>query len=433
MLINFSVENYLSFKRKVTLDFIARPIKELQENVFTPYPYEGQNILKSLAVYGKNSGGKSNLINAFSFMRDFVLNSSKESQANEKIKSIPFKLSILTENKPSVFEAVFYIDQIKYRYGFMTSPIMVESEWLFQTERLKENKVFVRAGKDYNYDKNFKQYLKGKIELFTELTRPNSLLLSVLSQFNVELGVKIQKWFSNVLVAHDREHLALVDFSARLMSDEYYNRMLNEIILKSDLGIESIEQRVKELVSNKGYSTQFLKSVFKDEFKEYTVKAYHTKYDEEVKPVEKIYFELIEQESLGTQKYFGLIGPILLALTEKRIIFIDEADARLHPLLFENLISIFNSRSYNPNGAQLVFTTHNTIPLKKLLRRDQMVFVDKNEFGESTIESVYNKVPNIRNDASFDKDYLLGKYGAIPKINTQLNLFDSSSSALSNE
>lgn len=134
---------------------------------------------------------------------------------------------------------------------------------------------------------------------------------------------------------------------------------------------------------------------------------------------------MIEHESLGTQKYFGLFGPILLALTEKRILFIDEIDARLHPLLLENIISFFNSKKYNPNGAQIIFTSHSTLPLKKLLRRDQMVFVDKDDFGVSTIDNLYNKAPDVRNDASFDKDYLLGKYGSIPRINIQLNLFDS--------
>ncbi len=227
------------------------------------------------------------------------------------------------------------------------------------------------------------------------------------------------------MVAHDMEHSALIDFSARLMTDDYYNRRINEIMAKSDLGIESLEQKLKDIATKKGYSTEFLKSVFKGDLKDYTIKTTHTKYDAESRAIEKIFFELIEQESLGTQKYFGLIGPILLALTEKRIIFIDEIDARLHPLLLENIITFFNSKTYNPNGAQLLFTSHSTLPLKKLLRRDQMVFVDKDEFGVSSMDSLYNKSPNVRNDASYDKDYLLGKYGAIPRINSQLNLFDT--------
>ena len=136
---------------------------------------------------------------------------------------------------------------------------------------------------------------------------------------------------------------------------------------------------------------------------------------------------MIENESLGTQKYFGIFGLILLALTKKRILWIDEVDARLHPILLENIISFFNSKKFNPNGAQLVFTAHSTLPLKKLLRRDQMLFVEKDDYGCSSIESLYIKAPKVRNDASFDKDYLSGKYGAIPRINTQLNLFDFAS------
>lgn len=424
MLLYFSVENFLSFKEKVSLNFTARPIKEKSENVFLPFPYDGDSILKSLAIYGKNSCGKSNLIKAFSFMRSFVVASSKESQATEEIKVYPFRLSTETESRSSLFEVVFQIERIKYRYGFKATKKVVESEWLFQTEKKKESKLFIRSGQEYNYDKNFKYYLKGKVDIFTEFTRPNSLLISVLAQFNIQLGVSITKWFDDILVAHDMEHLALIDFSARLMSDAYYNHKLNEIISKSDLGIDSIEQKVKELATQKGYSSEFLRSVFKHELKDYSIKTYHTKYGEGNKAVEKIYFDLIAQESLGTQKYFGLIGPILLALTEKKILFIDEVDARLHPLLLESIISMFNSEKYNPNGAQLIFTSHNTLPLKKLLRRDQMFFVDKDNFGVSKVESIFNRTPNVRNDASFDKDYLDGKYGAIPKINTQLNLFD---------
>ena len=111
-----------------------------------------------------------------------------------------------------------------------------------------------------------------------------------------------------------------------------------------------------------------------------------------------------------------------MSLTQKRILWIDEIDSRLHPILLENIISLFNSKKYNPNGAQVLFTSHNTLPLKKLLRRDQMVFVEKDSLGVSTLQSLYSKAPKIRSDASFDKDYLLGKYGAIPRINIQLNL-----------
>lgn len=426
MILKFSVENYLSFRRRATLDFQACALKEKMDNVFSPFVFEGPLLLKSIGIYGKNSSGKSNLIKAFSFMRDFVINSSKESQASEIIPVSQFKLSTETENKPASFEVIFFLGDIKYRYGFSVSPKSVESEWLFFTVKRKESSIFIRSNSEFQYEKKFRNELKGRLEVLQEITRPNSLFISVLAQFNVPLASDINRWFVDILIAHDSDHLALIDFSAKLMSEAYYNEKLNEVIQQSDLGIDSIEQRIKEIATKKNYSTEFVTSVFQDE-KDYSVRTRHTKYDQENKPNQKIIFEMIENESLGTQKYFGLFGPIIMALTTKRILLIDEVDARLHPILLENIISFFNSKKFNPNGAQIIFTSHSTLPLKKLLRRDQMVFVEKDEYGCSAISSLYVKNPKVRNDASFSKDYLAGKYGAIPRINIQLKLFDSES------
>lgn len=423
MLLKFSVENFLSFKRRATLDFQSGAIKEKMDNVFSPFLFDGPLLLKSIGIYGKNSSGKSNIVKAFSFMRDFVINSSKESQALESIPVYPYRLSTDTEHKPCVFESIFFLDDIKYRYGFSVNTKQIESEWLFATIKRKESNIFIRSDKEFHFEKKFNFELKGRVELLQEITRPNSLFISVLSQFNIPLGLSISNWFNEILIAHDSDHLALIDFSAKLMSDAYYNGKLNEIIQKSDMGIDSIEQRIKEIVTKKNYSSEFVSAIFSDD-KDYSVRTKHTKFDQENKPSQKVIFEMIENESLGTQKYFGLFGLILLALTKKRILWIDEVDARLHPILLDNIVSFFNSKKFNPNGAQIVFTAHSTLPLKKLLRRDQMFFVEKDEYGCSSIDSLYYKAPKVRNDASFDKDYLTGKYGAIPRINTQLNLFD---------
>ena len=149
------------------------------------------------------------------------------------------------------------------------------------------------------------------------------------------------------------------------------------------------------------------------------------KYSKDDNPEERIYFDLLENESLGTQKFFGILGPILYSLKTRAILWIDEIDARMHTILIENVINLFNSNKYNPNGAQLIFTSHNTNLMKKGLRRDQMYFIEKNKQGVSLLDSLYNKDPKVRNDATFDKDYLVGKYGAIPNLGSQLNIFDT--------
>ena len=425
MLVNFSVENYLSFKSRVIINFQAGSIKDYKDNVYSPLLHQNTGILKSIGIFGHNAGGKSNIIKAMSFMREFVLNSSKESQSIKDIPVQPFRLSVNTELQPSTFETVFIINDIKYKYGFSLTQKNVESEWLFSTVRKKEELIFIRAKGNYSVDKKFKNEIKGKFELFEEITRNNSLFLSVLAQFNNPLCLTITKWFSNILVARDTDHLALIDFTAKLLSVGEYRKWVNDIIRKSDLGIESVEEKIREIAAKKNYSIEFLASVFKDEIKDYSIRTTHMKYNREDNPQERVYFDLIENESLGTQKFFGILGPILYALKERAILWIDEIDARMHTLLLDNVINLFNSKKYNPNGAQLIFTSHNTNLMKKGLRRDQMLFIEKDKKGISTLDSLHNKHPKVRNDATFDKDYLLGKYGAIPNTGSQLNLFDS--------
>ena len=424
MLVRFSIENYLSFKNLVVLDMQAGTIKEHSQHVYTPFFERNVKLLKGAAIYGANSMGKSNLIKAFSFMRALVLNSSKESNTGVKIDVEPFLLSTTTEFKPSMFEVVFYLNDYRYKYGFTVSKLRVESEWLAITVKNKEESIFLRHGSDFNIEKKFKNELKTQLDLLTKFTRDNSLFISILSQFNIDIGKAIINWFDSTLVALDTEHSYLFQTSANLFKDIKYRQLLNDIIQHSGLGIESIEERLSSSAERTGLDRNMLNAIFKREIENLTIKARHIKYDENNKPVDNVYFDMIQQESLGTQKYFALLGPILIALHEKRVFFVDELDSRLHPLLFEIIVDFFNSNKYNASGAQIIFTAHDTNLLKKNLRRDQMIFVNKDEYGVTSLASLYHLKPHTRNDASFEKDYLKGLYGAIPSIQTQqLRLF----------
>ena len=131
-------------------------------------------------------------------------------------------------------------------------------------------------------------------------------------------------------------------------------------------------------------------------------------------------------ESLGTGKYVALAGPIIDALLHGKTLIIDEFDAQLHPHLSNAIVALFNSKHNNPNGAQLIFASHNPSlinPKRKLFRRDQIMITEKDAFGVTTMESLYDK--KIRKDASFEKDYLEGKYEGIPNLtpNEMLHLF----------
>ncbi len=418
------IENYLSFKDRAVLNFQAGSIKEYKENLISRSSHPNDPLLKSIGLFGHNASGKSNLIKAISFMREFVLNSSKESNSSQKIDVDPFLLSTVSEKIASTFEMTFLLEERQYRYGFCVTRSNVESEWLFFTEKKKEEKVFVRAGQNYSFEKTFKIAIRGKFELFAEVTRTNSLFLSVLAQFNGDLAVKISEWFNELIIAHDIAHDNLIDFTAGLMPTADYRKLINDIVRRSDLGIEKVQEKIKDGAAPKSSIRDFITSTKAESEKSFTIMTSHKKYDENDNEKEEVLFDLLKNESLGTQKFFGILGPILLSLKKKKIIFIDEIDARLHSMLFEEIISLFNSNTFNPNGAQLVFTSHNTNILKQGLRRDQMYFVEKDSLGRSSADSIYSKDPKVRNDASFDKDYLSGKYGAIPRISSQLNLFD---------
>ena len=165
----------------------------------------------------------------------------------------------------------------------------------------------------------------------------------------------------------------------------------------------------------------FVSALYDDELRTFTVKTKHIKYNGDFKPLHPVYFDLKKQESSGAQKFIALIGPIVKALVDSRLFLIDELDSKLHTIMVSLIIELFNSPKFNPNGAQLIVTTHNEQLLKKI-RRDQMIFVNKNEYGLSSLSSLYSSKLNVRSDASFEKDYLQGKFGGIPKINDQLKL-----------
>jgi AAA15 family ATPase/GTPase len=134
-------------------------------------------------------------------------------------------------------------------------------------------------------------------------------------------------------------------------------------------------------------------------------------------------FNLERHESEGTQKLFVLAGYLVTALKEAKILVIDELESQLHPLITQAIVKLFNSNETNPNNAQLIFMTHDTNLLSnKLFRRDQIWFTEKNRYGATDLYSLAEY--NVRNDASFESDYIKGRYGAIPYLGDLSNLVD---------
>lgn len=429
MLIEFSVGNYLSFKETVTLSMVATNVtaknKSVDENnVF--HVDEELSLLKSAAVYGANASGKSNLIEAMGFMRWFVLNSSKETQIEDAINVQEFKLSTETDGKPSLFEIVFILEDKLYRYGFEVDEKQVVSEWLYYVPQVRESKLFERNKNGIKMTKVFKEG-----ELISDKTRNNALFLSVNAQFNGKISTSIFRWFIDLNIISGLHSKFYEKVTVEYFEDSEYKNEIIQLIRKWDLGIDDIKINTKDVLLEEDsfrensiiYSEEFRRFMFDAGVPTDEIQTLHKKYDSKGKIVSEVVFDFEENESEGTKKLFAFAVPILDTLRNGEILIIDELDARLHPIITRAIIELFNSKQTNPHNAQLIFTTHDTNLLSnKIFRRDQIWFTEKNRQGATDLYSLVQY--KVRNDASFESDYIKGRYGAIPFLGDLTELFE---------
>lgn len=429
MLVEFSVGNYRSFHAPVTLSMQAAKLrssdKRLDEhNVFQA---DRLSLLRSAAIYGANASGKSNLIQAMAFMRRLILQSSRESQAGEPTGVERFRLSTATRGEPSCFQIIFRLNDRRYRYGFEIDEEQVRAEWLYHTGQ-RETRLFIREGAQYDISSVFKPG-RG----LTERTRNNALFLSVAAQFNVQLAVTLLKWFRqgfNIISGLD--DTAYAGFTLRRFeADESFRQRVLAFVREADLGIadihverlplaeapipEEVQYLLARVVREQGRSGE--------ELLVNRPKTMHQVFNSEQGVAGWETFDMEKQESQGTQKIFNLSGPLLDTLEGGKLLVIDEMEARLHPFITRAVIQLFNSPRTNPRNAQLVFATHDTSLLShRFFRRDQIWFTEKNQYGATDMYSLAEL--QVRNDASFDRDYIAGKYGAIPFIGGLHSLFE---------
>ena len=417
-LIEFSFGNYRSFKETVTLSMVAAKLNSQDDQIDkgnTIHLKGNPTLLTSTAIYGANASGKSNVIDAITFMRSFVVNSSRDAQIDEPINVSHFRLSVENNKKPSFFEVVFLLDNIKYRYGFEVNRKKVISEWLFFVPRTKEVQLFIRDQKGIKVSRNFTEGQK-----MQEKTRPNALFLSVVAQFNGTKATQVVSWFKYIRIISGLNDRSYKGFTIKCFENKKLRSSIIKLFQQLDLGITNISSEKRKEADYLKFINldalqpkvreQFLRSLEADQV---TIQTSHKKYDKLGKPVAEEIFNLKGDESSGTEKLFYLTAPLLDVLASGRILFIDEIEASLHPLITKKIIELFNSPEQNTKRAQLIFTTHDTNLLsKKQFRRDQIWFVEKDQKGASDLYSLAEL--KIRNDASFDKDYIQGRYGAIP-------------------
>ncbi len=427
MIEEFSFGNLWSFKDIQTLNMTAAKIKSINPDLDTDNVIavkEDVKLLKAKAIYGANASGKSNIVKALMAFASIVSTSVKDN--NSLRIFLPFQLSTETLEKPSFFQIVFRMENVRYRYGFETDGISIKSEWLFSTPNKREQPLFIRED-DAIIDINQKHFEEGHkaVTLMDgdtdgQIFRNNSLFLSTLASFGFgKLSMKIVKFISSILFVSGLTDTGMFNIARISLENDNIKQFILNFLKKADIGIENIDIFK---VSDEELPNNMDDNLKKDLRDGKIILSSRTRYNSKSEPEAITKFTFALQESEGTKKMFELSPVIYFSLTQGSPLIIDEFDARFHPLLTRKIVELYNS-SENPN-AQLIFITHDTNLLSQdLLRKDQIDFVEKDKFGASHLYSLV-ELKGIRNNASLEKDYIQGKYGAIPFLGDFSNLIN---------
>lgn len=423
MLLEFRVKNFLSIKNEVCLDLKATNITDFREtNLIHTERY---NVLKGAVIYGANSSGKSNLIKAMSTMRRIVFQSFEKSSTSD-LNIEPFLLDTISETEPSFFEVTFLLNSYKYRYGFELTNSEVKAEWLLEAKKIAEKYLFVREGDGIDVNPQYKE-----AKDLEEKTRDNALFLSVIDQFNGKLASQIMKWFDNFITISGLQHERYKSVTFGMLEKEGSKNLLQSFYNDLDLGFNNVAIKKKDFNSSDipdDMPEHIVKQLVSDlEGKKIVnVNTVHKKRNPLNNSLTDVEFDMRSQESSGTNKIFNISGPLFDVLTDGGILVIDELDASLHPLLTLSITRLFNSTEHNPKNAQLIFSTHDTNLLSYgKFRRDQIYFIEKDKNFSSDLYSLVEYKGDggitVRKDRKFEKDYIQGRYGAIPFIGNVSN------------
>lgn len=423
MLIEFTVANYRSIHKPMTLSLEATNQAENPQNIFEQ---QGYRLLRSAAIYGANASGKSNVMRALMFMRNFVRKSAAKLEPGEETGVERFALHTEARQQPASFQLIFLLDGTRYRYGFELDEKRVHSEWLYRTAA-RETCLFLREGQEFDVRAGIKKEAAG----IQEKTRENALFLSAMAQFNGAIAMAIVEWFKqNLAGISGLDDQGYGGYTvSRFAEDESFRASVRGLIRLADVGIDDLEVRESPLdaADIPDEVREFIKSSIKqhgDALDDVTlrgVQTLHPIYNANGEQVEQTKLDM-DDESEGTQKFFYTLGPILDTLENGKILLVDELDARLHPLLTREIVRMFNTPATNPHNAQLIFATHDAGLLGEcLLRRDQIWFTEKNRLGATELYSLA-EFKDERAESAFDTRYLNGRYGGIPLL-TRLNSY----------
>ena len=397
MLCQFSFKNFMSYKDETIFDLQAEPLNEFSDSIIE---FDGvSNLLPVSVIYGPNGGGKTNLLKALSCLISLV---TKPIEDLEKTRSDlilqqsmscePFSLDADSKNEPTEFNIYFRTQKNEFRYYIAVKNDIIVSEVLHRRSLggKKTAIIFEREEDEIILGASIN---KARVSKDVNPKMPYLSFLAI--TYNFHVIAEVQTWFESCIIRNYAN--PIVEHNIMLSEDEQFKS--NFIHALNDMGID---------VSNYRYDKD-AKQIFLS----------RTVHDNE--------FELpFPVESDGTRKVFAALPVLMLALNQGRLVIIDELDAKLHPKLLRYIISLFTNRKINKNGAQLLFTSHDMSTLKNdVFRRDEIWFAALNNEHSSEIYSLYEirreDGSRINATASYDKQYLEGRYGADPYLRSMMN------------
>ena len=437
MLIRFTVENFLSFNQRIDFNMIAADDTNHSHHVVKGDSDDSIRLLRTSIIYGANASGKSNLIKAMKFARDFIVDGVEK---NTNININNFKLDKTCYTKPSRFEFEFRNQDKQYAYGFLVDKHKIHEEWLFEIGVNTETPIYERKGEDINFHNfnhefflNSSEDEKNRIRYEAASTRENLLFLTNSQERKVKQLESIYEWFNDVLTIIFPDSKPLLPFFSQSVQNS-----LSKFLESLDLGIKKITTNTIDLDEYKKIPSEIKDEIKKDfpyeEGEENAIfipalKCIISKAKDEtdklmvlnLSPVRldkennEVPFEILE-ESDGTQRLIDLF-PMLIHLARGNAVYvIDEIERSLHSLLIKKLFDYFLNKTENTNSnSQLIATTHEVylLDIKDIFRKDEIWFVEKDKHGQSVLYSLANTdVENLDLAAG----YLNGRFGAIPFI-----------------
>ena len=414
MLLQFNFKNFKSFRDDTTLDLTTTRISEFSNHVIST---GNEKVLPIAAIFGANASGKSNVLEAFRYMATYVASSlnyggdeSKKKSKSEFLSPTPFLFDASSQDEKSSFEVYFISSEEtgakSYNYGFTVNSVGIKEEWLnykSKTSRGGYKRIFYRNGSELD--------LSGIAPKSQENLRialeKETLIVSLGAKLKIPKLKLIRDWFL------DNE---FADFGRPVE-----NFFLSEQLPYGFVENKKVQQNVIDYFaafdpSIIGFEVETLETGDDKKSSKVRIDAIHRMINSD--STAKIPLKL---ESAGTLKMFALYPLLQEVLETGGVLFVDELNARLHPLLVRTFIITFLNPDTNPNHAQLVFTSHDSWQLNsKILRRDEVWFSEKDTNGISILYSLADFVDEdgvkIRKDENYEKNYLLGKYGAIPTM-----------------